>query len=190
VGDCSQPIAAIVDNRIRNLSQLKTRGIDVDLAYTLATTRGQWRFGLQGTDTFNEDKQLTSTAPVSDVIDTVGNPLKLRLSGNLGWTLAGWAAQARVNYTGSYEDPSSTPARKVDSWTTVDLNVGYRVAADAGWLAKTRINFGVINLFNKNPPFVNQFAGAFAGGQLGYDNSNATLIGRQFSLQVIKAWGK
>src|SRR5438874_9584564 len=44
-----------------------------------------------------------------------------------------------------------------DSWTTVDINIGYRAAGGPGWLANTQANFGIVNVFDQRPPFVNRF---------------------------------
>jgi len=38
------------------------------------------------------------------------------------------------------------------------------------------------------PPFVNQFD--LTSGTFGYDPANASLLGRQVSLQVVKRWGQ
>jgi hypothetical protein len=38
------------------------------------------------------------------------------------------------------------------------------------------------------PPFVNQFD--LTSGIFGYDPANASLLGRQVSLQVVKRWGQ
>lgn len=93
-----------------------------------------------------------------------------------------------MNHTGAYRDPGSVPARGVDSWTTIDLNLGYRFHGGQGWMADTRCNLGVINLFDRSPPFVNQFD--LFSGSLGYDPANASLLGRQVSLQIVKQWGR
>jgi outer membrane receptor protein involved in Fe transport len=79
------------------------------------------------------------------------------------------------------------PVRGVDSWTTVDVNIGYRVDGGSGWLANTRSNLGMINVFDQRPPFVNQLD--LTSGTFGYDPANATLLGRGVSLQVVKRWG-
>ena len=181
-GDCSQPIAAILDVRFRNLASLKTRAVDAVLAYFLDTAWGKVRSSLNGTYTIDQRQQITPTAPVLDLVDTVGNPPSLRLVGNLSWSLKGWTVQSTVNYTGAYRDPGSVPVRKVDSWTTVDVNIGYRVDGRSGWLADTQSNLGIINVLDQRPPFVNQLGG--------YDPANATLLGRQVSLQVVKRWGQ
>jgi outer membrane receptor protein involved in Fe transport len=40
----------------------------------------------------------------------------------------------------------------VDSWTTVDINVGYRVDGGSGWLANAQFNLGVNNALDQRPP--------------------------------------
>jgi outer membrane receptor protein involved in Fe transport len=186
-GDCNQLIAAILDGRWRNLASLKTRGLDAALDYLLHTAWGKVTFSLNGTYTIDQKQQITSTAPVVDLVNTVGNPPSLRLVGNLSWSLKGWTVQTTVNYTGAYRDPGSVPIRGVDSWTTVDVNIGYRVDGGSGWLANTRSNLGMINVFDQRPPFVNQLD--LTSGTFGYDPANATLLGRGVSLQVVKRWG-
>jgi iron complex outermembrane receptor protein len=186
--NCNQPIAVIIDGRFRNIASLKTRGVDTVLDYFLNTARGKLTFSLNGTYTIDQKQQITPTAPVFDLVDTVGNPTSLRLVGNLSWSLKGWTVQSTVNYTGAYRDPASVPERRVDSWTTVDINVGYRVDGGSGWLANGQFNLGINNALDQRPPFVNQFD--LTSGTLGYDPANASLLGRQVSLQVVKRWGQ
>jgi outer membrane receptor protein involved in Fe transport len=187
-GDCNPPIAAILDVRVRNLGSVRTRGVDVALDYSNDIARGQWVYGLNGTYLFDQKQQFLPTAPVFDYVDTVGNPLHLRFAGHVSWSLRHWTVQATVNYTGEYRDPGSVPARVVDSWTTADFNVGYHVDGGQGWLADTQCNLGINNLFDQRPPFVNRFD--LFSGTVGYDAANATVLGRQVSLQVVKGWGK
>jgi iron complex outermembrane recepter protein len=120
-------------------------------------------------------------------VGTVGNPPPFRLVGNLAWSLRGWTVQSTVNYTAAYRDPGSVPARRVDFWMTLDVNIGYRVDGGSGWLANTQSNLGIDNAFDQRPPFVNQFD--LTSGILGYDPANASLLGRQVSLQFVKRWG-
>jgi len=186
-GDCNQPVAAILDGRFRNLASLKTRGVDAGLEYFVDSKWGKVTSSLNGTYTIDQRQQITSSAPVVELVNTVGNPPSLRLLGNLSWSLKGWNIQSTVNYTGAYRDPASVPERRVDSWTTVDVNIGYRVAGGSGWLANTQINLGIINVFDQRPPFVNEFD--LTSGTFGYDPANATLLGRAVSLQFVKRWG-
>jgi outer membrane receptor protein involved in Fe transport len=187
-GNCSQRIDAILDDRFHNLARLRTRGVDFTLDYAIDSARGKWIFSLNGTYMFLQDLQITPTAPVFDFVNTVGSPLKLRVAAHLSWSKKGWTVLTTVNHAGAYQDPGSVPARGVASWTTVDLNIGYRLDGGQGWLANTQCNLGANNLFDQAPPFVNQYDQA--SGNLGYDAANASLLGRQISLQIIKRWGR
>jgi iron complex outermembrane recepter protein len=188
IGNCNQPIAAILDNRFRNLAGVRTRGLDATAEHTFETSAGKWNLGMNGTYTFDIKQQITATAPVFDAVDTVGNPLKLRLVGHVAWSMQGWTILTTINYSGGYRDIDSVPARRVESWTTVDLNVGYRVEAGTGWFAHTQCNLGVNNLLDQRPPFVNQFD--LTSRTLGYGAANASLVGREVSLQAVKKWGQ
>ena len=182
VGSCNGPFVAILDGRTRNLSAVKTRGVDGDLTYSLPTPHGRWVAGLRGTYTIDYQTRLLDTSPTFEVVDTVNNPLALRLSGRLSWSQRAWVIQTSVNHDGSYQDPGASSGRRVDSWTTVDLNIGYRIEANHGWLDDTQINLGAINLFDEAPPFIDNAL------QFGYDTANATVLGRQISLQLVKGW--
>ena len=185
--DCSLPIAAIVDGRIRNFASVRTRGLDVGFDYSVDGARGKWNLGLNGSYTFFHYLQLTPTAPAFDYLNTVGNPLQLRFAAHLAFSSRGWMLLTTVNHTGAYQDPGAVPARGVDSWTTVDFNLGYRADGGKGWSANTQCNIGVNNLFDQSPPFIDQFD---PGGTFGYDAANASLVGRQISLQIVKRWGQ
>src|SRR5262249_53698903 len=89
IGDCSQPIAAIVDYRFRNLASVRTRGVDFTLDYAIDGARSKWTFGVNGTYTFLQEQQITPAAPVLDLVNTVGNPLKLRMAAHLSWSMKG-----------------------------------------------------------------------------------------------------
>lgn len=150
------------------------------------TARGKWAFGLNGTYTMTQEQQITTTAPIFDVINTVGNPLKQRWAAHLAWSAKGWAFLTTVNHSGAYRDSSFVPARSVESWTTLDFNLGYRVGAGVGWLADTQWNLGINNLFNRSAPFVNRFD--LLSGTFAYDAANASLLRRQISLQIVTHW--
>lgn len=185
-GSCNQPIDVIIDGRFRNLSELRTRGVDADLNYVLHTARGNVGAGVSGTYTSNLTQRITRGSPAVKLVDTVGNPPSLRLVGNLSWSMRHWTLQSRVNYTGPYHDPGAVPGRRVDAWTTIDLNFGYRVEGGSGWLAHFESNLGLINVFDQRPPFIDHWD--VLSGTYGYDTANATLRGRMISLQITKRW--
>jgi len=136
------------------------------MGYAIDGAHGKWTFGLNCTDTFFQDQQRTATAPVFDFVNTVGKPVKLRFAAQLGWSSEGWTVLTTVNHTGAYEDPGAVPARGVDAWTTVDVNLGYRIDGGSGRLAQARFNLGLNDALDQRPPFINQFD--LGSGTLGY----------------------
>lgn len=167
----------ILDLRLRNLSAVNVRGVDVSLGYDKASSVGDWSFGLAGTYTLTYDRAVSEGAPLVELLDTVGNPIALRLRASAGWSRLGWSANAVVNHAASYDDPSRD--RAVSSWTTVDMSVGYQFQG-GGWAEGAGAQLAVINVLDREPPFVNIASG--------YDPSNARDTGRSVSLSVTKRW--
>src|SRR5882757_2048288 len=97
-----------------------------------------------------------------------------------GWELAGFRGQVAANYANGYRDIASTPPRRIDSWTTIDLHLRYDIPETSSrWLRGTRIEFNARNVFNVDPPFLNN---PIVG--IGYDQENANPYGRLLSLEL------
>jgi len=179
--DCTvTPPVAIVDLRLRNLGVVHVRGVDVEVRRSFITDVGTFGLGIVGTHMFDYERAASDTSPTFELIDTVNNPLATRLRGSVSWQRGGWSANTSVNYANSYEDDVSSPARGIDSWTTVDLQFGYRTQPRTGWSSGLSFLLSAINLFDEEPPFYNS--------REGYDNVNASLRGRVISAQVTKSW--
>jgi iron complex outermembrane receptor protein len=86
-----------------------------------------------------------------------------------------------VNYTDGYADRASVPTRPIASWTTADLTIAYDTGERGGFLSETRLSLTAQNLFDEDPPFVNNFG-------LSYDIANANGLGQFLALQVSKEW--
>ncbi len=181
VGDCTGPFGAILDLRYRNFAAVTVRGLDLESQYKLSTGIGAFKFHVEGTYMFDYDAVVTPSAPVVNEVDTVGKPLSVRLRGGVSWGFHGWNVNAIVNHDGSYHDPSFTPARRVSPWTTVDAGVGYLFPDESGWLSGLQLMVNATNVFNTEPPFVNE-------ALEGYDPANASLVGRTVSVQIVKSW--
>ena len=178
-GDCSGSIAAILDSRVRNVAQVDTSGIDLSINQSVPSTFGTWNLQLGGTYTLEYERALTASAPRADVIDTVGNQLALRLRGGINWVSGQRSAGAMVHHTGRYRDPTSILSPRVDSLTTVDLNIGLRIGAGS-LFGNSQISISAVNVTDELPPFVDQ--------PDGYDGANGTLLGRLLSLQLVKTF--
>lgn len=176
--------AAIVDLRLANLAATRTSGLDLQAHEHLTSGWGLFAFGLEGNYVFRFLQSVTPTSPAVSILDTVANPLSLRLRATAGWSgdgphRRGWSAHLAVNYTGEYRNPASAVAPIVSASTTVDVQVGYRMPGmlDSG---TTDLLVNVVNLFNRPPPFVDS--------QFGYDVSNVRALGRVVSVGVTERW--
>ena len=176
------PVGAIVDNRTANLAQSVVTGVESQLSYAMETELGSFNFGLNGTYLFDFERRLLATDPLVDEVGTLGRPVDLRARGSASWSRGDWVVAGFVNYTDGYTDNVSSPARAVDSWTTVDLTVAYETTADAGVLGDTRLSLTIQNLFDEDPPFVDTIGG------VAYDATNANPLGQFFSFQITKDW--
>jgi hypothetical protein len=176
---------AIIYGTLANLSTTKTTGLDVEAHDSLSGALGTLSLDVTGNYVFDFDQALTGTSPAVDIVNTVSNPLALRLRGTVGWSragpqLPGPAVEVAVNYIGGYKDPGSTFVPNVSPWTTVDLRVLYRTRQDSGWLGGMAFSLNATNLLNHEPPFVDD--------QIGYDQENVQALGRVVSVDISKRW--
>ena len=185
-GDCgSTPPSVFIDYRLRNLAITRTRGVDLKFNYQLATSRGEFEFGMAANYKFNFDQAFTGTAPEIDLVNTVGSPLALRFRGTVEWNqhgreVAGWRIGTVVDHSGGYRDVELATSREVDAFTSIDLQAGYRTGHTGGWFGDAEILLTVTNVFNSTPPFIDREAG--------YDFQNADPIGRIVGIYTQKSW--
>jgi len=123
----------------------------------------------------------------------IGEPIDLRLRGGLSWALGGFESALSLNHSGDYKNPLSTPATKVASWTTLDLQLSYRLdgRAAADFLKRVTVALDIQNLTDKNPPFVlipSTPRSPLPVFPVGYDPPNASPLGRFMALQLKKTW--
>ncbi len=180
--DClNAPITAIVDDRLQNLQTLTTSGVDVIGKYATSIGRTSLTFGVNGTYLLSYAAVQTPGTPVMSLLNTQNNPLNMRVRGSLSWGERGLTAAAFINYSSSYRDIASVPPRPVGSWTTIDLRLAYGDFR-AGPLRGLQLAVTAENLFNHDPPFLNNRLG------VGYDQENADVIGRVLTAQLRQQW--
>jgi iron complex outermembrane receptor protein len=176
--------AAIIDGRLANLASTRTSGLDLEAHQLLHNGAGNFELGLLGNYVFDFDQSVSAAAPATDILDTMGNPLALRLRGTLAWARHGERQpgprlQLAVNYTGGYRNPGSALLPRVSPWTTVDFQATYR-GRQSGPLGGTAVTLNVVNVLNHDPPIVDS--------QFGYDVYNVQALGRVVSLDISKNW--
>ena len=179
-------VGAIVDLRLSNLSATKVSGLDVTATYAFDTDVGEFVVGATGSHIFEYENRLVLTSPSIDIADTIFNPSDFRLRSNVSWGLNGFGADVFVNYTDDYIDNRSATDVKVNSFTTVDLQLRYdgSGAGSSGIMSGLTFSVSVLNLFNENPP--NVAAESFSN--LGFDPTNSNPLGRFVAFELKKNW--
>jgi iron complex outermembrane receptor protein len=177
--------AAIVDDRVANLATTQTDGLDLNIRQKLSTEVGYFDFGLIGNYVFHFDQAISNTSPGIDILNTYTNPLKFRFRTTAAWDRhlpeeSGFGATLAVNFTNSYQNPSSTQLPEINSLTTLDLQLRYHTAENSGWLGGMDFTLNAVNVFNQSPPF--------ADNLYGFDRDNAQPLGRVLGLSVSKKW--
>lgn len=176
---------AEADARLQNLSVVKQSGLDFDLAYNFNIAGGRAEIGGAGTYIFHIRQALTKTAKLIDVVDTVGNPVDLRMRGRATWSSGGFGAALFFNYVDSYINRTITTPQRVPSWTTFDLNLSYSFGRQTGPFSGLRIALNASNIFDRDPPYVAYSVGTYTAG---FDAENANPLGRFVAFQVTKQW--
>jgi iron complex outermembrane receptor protein len=170
----------------QNLGNLKTSGIDVDVAWRgAATSIGRFSFALNGTYITEWKLQtdgVTYESALGRNASSVPGPFpRWKHYAALDWEHATWGIRLAQTFQSGYEDtnifPVRVPAplpRSVSSYEVWDLQARY-----TGW-RNTKLVVGVRNLFDRDPPFTNQ---PFSY-QVGYDPNYADPRGRTFYASV------
>jgi outer membrane receptor protein involved in Fe transport len=88
-----------------------------------------------------------------------------------------------LNYTGAYTDNRSVPSIHVASWTTADATAAYEFSTDSGLLGGLSAMLSVVNIANRDPPFVTN-----PNYAVNFDGANGNSLGRFLAFQVQKRW--
>lgn len=186
----SGPVTFIQYYTQQNAFNLWANGIDFGVNYAFSLPdMGDFSVGLDGSEKLRFDQQAGGFggAIVSNLnknANTTFSSLALTARANFGWHLDPVSVDLFVNYTNPYYQPTTTAPfsgyYRVQSWTTVDLNVGYDLPALLPYMSGTQVYVNAVNLFNSAPPPYNVAAG--------YDASDANPFGRIIMFGLRKKW--
>lgn len=175
-------VEVILDNRFRNNASTSQRGVDLDASYVFYVGPTDVALSLAGQYIIDSTRRVTSSAPAVDAINAVYLPVDLKLRGGVALTRNQMSLGVFVNYADHYRDLANTNDQHVTSWTTVDLNLGYRFAPSLWSQGETHLAFNVQNIFDRDPPFVVNSINT------GFDPTNATALGRFVSMSLTHQW--
>lgn len=180
-------VQVLVDGRRRNLSVVRSEGVDLAAQYDFKAGADRFFVGVNGTYILNQEQQVTPLSAEIDTVDTIYNPPHWRARGFVGWSRMGWSTNLFVNHTDSYVDNRSPVPTTVDSYTTIDLRVAYDFSAqfNSGVLSGVVVALSAQNALDEDPP---RTAVLPLGFDPGYDGTNADPLGRLIGLEITKAW--
>ncbi|MDF8333682.1 TonB-dependent receptor [Novosphingobium cyanobacteriorum] len=178
-------ISYVIDARNANLARQHLDGMDFDLGYRTALPRGSISLGLSGTWLFHITQQLTRSAPAVEALGTIGNPVRYRLRGRLAADRDGFGLAVFLNHGAGYRNTAVDPVERVAGWTTLDLQASKAFGLETGGLSGTRLSLSVTNLFDQDPPYVNNRTPYSA---VGFDPEQASAAGRVIAVQLVKSW--
>lgn len=179
----SAPLAAVVDFRMRNLSETTLRGLDLNIDYTARTIRGEVSTSARAGYVQSFLQRSSPSSAPADVLDTIENPLALRIRASAEWfqhrqSLPGFGARIGITHDGAYRD--SNDGRKIGSFTAFDVGASYRTTGGNSVFDDVTIMLDASNVFDRSPATVNR--------EIGFDTVNGTPYGRVLALQVEKRW--
>jgi iron complex outermembrane receptor protein len=163
-----------------NLGRLDTKGADLNATYRLPETSfGNFVLGLGASYITQYDNTIPNPggpATVRHIAGTFtkqdGNFARWRAKGSLGWSLGDFSAQWTSRYVGGLAVPD-LGTYHVGAWVQNDVTVGYNLEA-----LNTRVDVGINNLGDKQPPFLYQM-----GPNANTDVNTYDTIGRYY-------WGR
>jgi iron complex outermembrane recepter protein len=184
-------------------------GFDVDVNYRLPRSEvGQFTFNSGWTYLNDYHSYMTTSSPRTDLRNSNaagGATPKWRNSTTVSWNRKQWGAGLGFYYIGRYTDTGATASAAqyaslgapgylepvitngntvyryvVHDTKTYNANLSYRFASQNRYLNDTRLRFGVVNLFDAEPPL--------SSDSRGYDPSlyNTMARGRTYSLELTK----
>jgi outer membrane receptor protein involved in Fe transport len=170
-----------------NSASTTMSGVDLGAEYGWkARESGDFLLRASATVLLKNRDQLIAGAPVLDLKGKVGNPAEWRGRVDLIWNRDPWNASVSVNHAdGLINDDSDTRVvlRKVDSQTTVDAQVTFRLKASSVWLDGITAQVGATNLFDEHSPFVD------GSNNFGVDPRNFAINGRTVYVRLSQAFG-
>ncbi|MEJ0038989.1 MAG: TonB-dependent receptor [Gammaproteobacteria bacterium] len=178
-------VSAVVDMRNTNISSTHIDGMQVSPAYRIDLTRGVLDLRTDFSYIGHFTDRVRAGVAEATRVGTIFNPPRFRTRLSAQWTAPQWGASLFWNYVDSYTDDRVAGAPLgVASWITFDASVYLDFGAESR--RDLRILLGATNLLDRKPPFITSTGNYYSAAN--WDATNASIVGRFTSLEVIKRW--
>jgi iron complex outermembrane receptor protein len=182
----STGIRYVYNASLQNAAVVEQSGIDLSLRYSgRVSANDRIDFAINGAVIRKISTAFAPGAVPTDLVNTYSNPPRFRGRAMATWSHKAVQMTGALNYVNAYRDISASPEGRVSPWTTVDLNLAVSPEKWTGPLANLSFGLSVMNLFDRNPPYVN---GSGSLGGVHYDVGNASPLGRFISVYLRKKW--
>lgn len=173
---------AIAFGQLQNLTSEVVKGWDLAASYSQALGAGNLTLAFDGAHIDSFMVKLTPGLTPSDVADTSFNPVKWKTRTSASWAWREWTIAGSFNTVGSYTNNLvPAPYPRVKAYNTVDGQIGYRFDTPMQPLSGLQLSLSIVNLFDTQPP-------AVAGSPSGFDPTNASPLGRVWTVSLRKRW--
>ncbi|MDP1912216.1 TonB-dependent receptor [Brevundimonas sp.] len=169
-----------------NAADSETKGLDMSVRHAAKLAGGVLSSELTATKMISHKERLISTAPLVQFVGEWSSTtlyLPWKASGSIGFKKNDWNTTASFNYKDGYKDQDMSvysvtppPPREVASYTTFNLFTTYT------GIKNLTLTGGVINLFDKDPPFTYHNVDNVVGA--GWDPRVADPRGRTVSVSM------
>ena len=177
-------VAAILDDRLQNISLQLLRGMDASIKYS-SDVGDRAKIWVSGALSYlDSTRQIVAGQPELAQSGLIFRPPNWRGKISGTWEEEGFSLTAAGNYIGAMKDDRFQPITKVPSLVTVDAILNVSNGDRRGLLGGTSLTITIQNLFNEKPRSIRSLDPA----ALRYDSVNHSTLGRNISLTVSKAW--
>jgi iron complex outermembrane receptor protein len=179
-------VQAIFNSTLQNIASTQASGVELTLRSKVKTGYGDFSFMGQGQYLAQLKNQAAPTTPYVSVVGTVFNPPDLRMQAGIGWSNKAWSVSMMSDYTSSFRDTLVAGAPKVGSWLTLNSSVTYTTKSRFAVTphGSTIVVLSVNNLADRPAPYVK----GLATQTLGYDPTNASVLGRAIRFEIRQRW--
>lgn len=177
-------IAAVIDDRNRNVSAERYEGVDVAATWKLPLS-AVTTVTLSASGTYlTSDRQLSSGQPTEPLAGHIFEPPHFRGRAGALLTDRGLTASAFLSVAGGVTDDRYAPTVQVAGQKSLDLGLGYAFAAKTGPLHGLSFQLSLLNTFNDLPQQIRNLSGYLTP----FDATNYNPVGRFVSVRIAKQW--
>lgn len=147
-----------------NALQETIKGLDIGLIYSIDAFGGRITSRTNVNHVLEDVRQLSADVEAEHIEGTIDGPIEWSGRTQLSLERDSWQVTAAINYKDGYSldvlpNIQEGDISDVSSSTTVDLQFSYSLQDQNGWLKDMEINAGATNVFDEDPPFLNDATG-------------------------------